>query len=134
MSTGQAAIKGRLDELNEKIQSGEATMIDKSSRTSLEVANESLCRGIKYKMVDLNQSDAFQFKIIDDQTLLAPFISIPGLGANVAKQVVLARSEHPFTSKKDLLQRGKISRTVLDYLDENKVTADLPEDDQLTLF
>lgn len=134
MHQGKSAIQVRLDELGEKIKSGEATMNDRSSRMSLEVANESLCRGIKYQMVDLNRSDAFQFKIIDDHTLLAPFIAVPGLGANVAKQIVLARNEHPFTSKKDLLQRGKISRTVLDYMVENKVTGDLPDDDQLTLF
>ncbi|BDR56313.1 PolC-type DNA polymerase III [Xylocopilactobacillus apis] len=134
MCKGKEAVKSKLDELDEKIKNGEATMNDKSSRSAIEVANESLYRGINYKIVDLYESDAFNFKILDDHTLLAPFIAIPGLGANVAKQIVLARSEHPFTSKKDLVQRGKVSHTILEYLDENGVTSELPDDDQLTLF
>lgn len=134
MTAGKEAIQQEMAKLNDKIKSGEATMSDKSTLMALEVAHESLCRGIKYQMVDLYRSDAFSFKIIDDHTLLAPFVAIPGLGANVAKQLVLARNEHRFTSKKDLMQRGKISRTILDFLAEKNALGDLPEDDQLSLF
>lgn len=134
MTSGKESVKKEMDKLGEKIKNNEATMSDKSSRMALEVAYESLCRGIKYKMVDLYRSDAFNFTILDEHTLLAPFVAIPGLGANVAKQLVLARNEHRFTSKKDLMQRGKISRTILDFLDEKNALGDLPEDDQLSLF
>ena len=73
----------------------------------LEIANECLERGIKIKMVDVNESEATDFKIIDDHTILAPFNAVPRLGDNAAKQIVAARAEQKFLSKEDLATRGK---------------------------
>ena len=85
-------------------------------------------------MVDINHSDAHDFLIVDDHTLLAPFRAVPGLGDNVAKQIVSAREEKPFLSKEDLANRGKVSKTLIDYMTENHVLDDLPDENQLSLF
>ena len=74
------------------------------------------------------------FLIQDDHTILAPFRAVPGLGDNVAKQIVAAREEKPFLSKEDLANRGKVSKTLIDYMTTNHVLDDLPDENQLSLF
>ena len=112
----------------------DASAKDKSLLTVLEIANECLERGIKIKMVDVNESDALNFKIIDKNTILAPFNSVPGLGDNAAKQIVAARAEQKFLSKEDLAKRGKVSQTIMDYFENNGVLEGMPDQNQLSLF
>ncbi|MDO1605512.1 PolC-type DNA polymerase III [Lactobacillus sp. YT155] len=132
MSKGKSAVKNAMSEINQKGM--EASKTEKDLLTVLEIANECLERGYEIKMVDINESEAFDFKIIDDHTLLAPFRAVPGLGENVAKQIVAAREEKPFLSKEDLSNRGKVSKKLIEYLTVNNVISDLPDENQLSLF
>lgn len=132
MTTGKDAVKASMKAINDKGM--DASTKEKNLLTVLELANECLERGFTIKMVDLDKSDAFDFKIIDDKTLLAPFNAIPGLGDNVAKQIVAAREEQPFLSKQDLGTRGKVSKTVIEYMTENHVLDGMPDENQLSLF
>ncbi|MHC5865715.1 helix-hairpin-helix domain-containing protein, partial [Streptococcus pyogenes] len=69
--------------------------------TTLEIVNEMLERGFKFGKLDLYKSDAVEF-LIEDDTLIPPFLAMDGLGENVAKQVVAARQEGEFLSKTEL--------------------------------
>lgn len=131
MSRGKAAVKEAMATINNK--GNDASAKEKSLLTILELANEMLERGFKFKMVDLERSDASDW-LIDGDTLIAPFRAIPGLGMNVAKQIVAAREEKPFLSKKDLAERGKVSKTLIDFMTANQVLAGLPDNNQLDLF
>ncbi|MEE6638276.1 PolC-type DNA polymerase III [Limosilactobacillus pontis] len=131
MAHGKDAVKHRMAEINE--QGNDASAKDKSLLTILELANEMLERGFKFKMVDLNKSDAANW-LIDGDSLIAPFRAVPGLGLNVAKQIVASREEKPFLSKEDLAERGKVSKTLIDFLTINHVLDDLPDENQLSLF
>ena len=84
-------------------------------------------------MVSLEKSEADNF-IIEGDTLIPPFRTVPGLGANVAQQIIQARQENTFLSKEDLQKRGKVSKTIIEYLSEHGVLRNLPDEDQLTLF
>ncbi|WEV40804.1 PolC-type DNA polymerase III [Lactobacillus sp. ESL0681] len=132
MSHGKNTVKKAMADLQKL--GNDASAKDKGLLTVLEIANECLERGIKIKMVDLNQSEATNFKIIDQHTILAPFNAVPGLGNNAAKQIVAARAEQAFLSKEDLATRGKVSQTIMDYLDENGVLEGMPDQNQLSLF
>ncbi|WP_125588662.1 PolC-type DNA polymerase III [Companilactobacillus jidongensis] len=132
MTTGKDAVKNSMKEINDKGM--DASTKEKNLLTVLELANECLERGFKIKMVDLEKSDAFEFKIVDDKTLLAPFNAIPGLGDNVAKQIVAAREEQPFLSKEDLSTRGKVSKTIIEYMTQNHALDGMPDENQLSLF
>ena len=70
----------------------------------------------------------------DGDSLIAPFRAIPGLGVNVAKQIVAARAQRPFLSKEDLSERGKVSQTLIQFMTANHVLDDLPDENQLSLF
>ena len=131
MAGGKTTLKARIDEIYAKGM--EATSKENTLVVALEVANEMLERGFEIKMVDLDKSDARDF-IIEGDSLIAPFRAVPSLGANVANQIVVAREEAEFLSKEDLSKRGKVSKTVMEYLEMNNVVNHLPDENQLSLF
>lgn len=131
MTQGKESIKVKIKEITDK--GLDASAKDKSLLTVLELANEMVERGFDFKMVDLEKSDAKNF-VIDGNTLIAPFRAIPSLGTSVAQQIVEARKEKPFLSKEDLAKRGKVSKTVIEYMNENGVLKGLPDENQLSLF
>ncbi|MDH6363045.1 DNA polymerase-3 subunit alpha (Gram-positive type) [Enterococcus sp. PF1-24] len=131
MSKGKAAVKARMQEITDK--GLEASTKEKNLLTVLELANEMLERGFEFGMIDLYKSDAKNF-VIEGNKLIAPFRAVPSLGENVAKQIVAAREEEEFLSKEDLATRGKVSKTLIEYMNDNGVLKDLPDENQLSLF
>jgi DNA polymerase III subunit alpha, Gram-positive type len=131
MSRGSQAIRSKIDEINAK--GLDASTKEKNTLTVLELALEMCERGFSFKKVDLYKSHASDF-IIEDGTLIPPFNSIAGLGTNAALNIVRARGEGEFLSKEDLQQRGKVSKTILEYLDKQGCLAALPDQNQLSLF
>lgn len=131
MSKGKDALKARMKEITDKGM--EASTKEKNLLTVLELCNEMVERGYKFKMIDLYKSDAENF-VIDGDTLIAPFRAVPSLGQNVAKQIMIAREEQEFLSKEDLANRGKVSKTLIEYMTDNGVLDGLPDENQLSLF
>ncbi|MBP1045544.1 PolC-type DNA polymerase III [Enterococcus sp. BWM-S5] len=131
MSQGKEATKARMKEIQDK--GLEASTKEKNLLTVLEIANEMLERGYKFSMIDLYKSDAENF-VIDGDTLIAPFRAVPSLGQNVANAIVEAREDREFLSKEDLATRGKVSKTLIEYMNDNGVLKDLPDENQLSLF
>ncbi|MEG0293374.1 PolC-type DNA polymerase III [Enterococcus sp.] len=131
MSKGKDAVKEAIDEINHK--GLDASTKEKNLLTVLEIANEMLERGYEFGMIDLYKSDAENF-IIEGNKLIAPFRAVPSLGANVAKQICESRKDGPYLSKEDLANRGKVSKTLIEYMTENGVLKDLPDENQLSLF
>ena len=131
MTGGKERLKAKIEEIYNKGM--DATPKENTLVVALEVANEMLERGFDIKMVDLNKSDAINF-IIEEDSLIAPFRAVPSLGANVAQQIVAAREESDFLSKEDLAKRGKVSKTVMEYLETHNVVNHLPDENQLSLF
>lgn len=133
MSAGLDAVKRRMEDIKEKKRNNEASNVENDLFTTLELVNEMLERGYKFGQLDLYRSDATEF-IIDGDTLIPPFVALDGLGENVAKQLVAARSEGEFLSKMELRKRGGLSSTLVDKMDEMGILGNLPEDNQLSLF
>ncbi|MBS9338034.1 PolC-type DNA polymerase III [Fructobacillus sp. M2-14] len=131
MARGKEAVKVAIAKLRDL--GNDATKGDQDLLTVLEMANEALERGINFEMVNLERSEATEW-VIDGNTLIPPFSVIPGLGDNVAKQIVAARAEKPFISKEDLKKRGKVSQTIIEFLTLHSVISDLPDENQLSLF
>ena len=98
----------------------DASPKEKNLLTVLEIALEMCERGFSFAKPDLYKSDATTF-IIDGNTLIPPFNAIPSLGTNVAKGIVEARKDGEFLSKEDLQQRGRVSKTVIEYMDNTRL-------------
>ncbi|WP_408011001.1 PolC-type DNA polymerase III [Pseudalkalibacillus sp. A8] len=131
MIRGSAAIRNRIEEINQK--GLDASPKEKSLLTVLELALEMCERGFGFQKVDLYRSSASEF-IVDGDTLIPPFNAIPGLGTNAAINIVKAREDGEFLSKEDLQQRSKISKTVIQYLEDQGCLEGLPDANQLSLF
>lgn len=131
MVKGKKAIKVSIEAIREK--GNEASGKEKNLLPILELANEMVERGFKFKMVDLERSDAMNW-VIDGDSLIAPFRAIPGLGNSVAKNIVAAREDKPFISKRDLSSRAKVSQSIMDYLNLNGVISGMEEENQMSLF
>ncbi|MBM7694851.1 DNA polymerase-3 subunit alpha (Gram-positive type) [Peribacillus deserti] len=131
MTRGSQAIRAKIEEINAK--GLDASTKEKNLLTVLELAMEMCERGFSFKKIDLYKSHASEF-IIDGNSLIPPFNSLPGLGTNVALSIVRAREEGEFLSKEDLQQRGKVSKTILEYLDKQGCLESLPDQNQLSLF
>ena len=131
MAKGKDAVKAAMKAITDKGM--DASTKEKNQLTVLELCNEMLERGFHFGMIDLYKSDAQDF-VIDGDTLIAPFRAVPSLGMNVAKQIVEARKAGIFLSKEDLASRGKVSKTLIEYMDTHGVLKDLPDENQLSLF
>lgn len=107
--------------------------VEKDCATVIEVAAEMYLRGYEFMPISLEKSSATEFLILDNK-ILPPFNCIPALGEQVAKEIVEARNEAPFSSKEDLRKRGKVSQSIIDTMDEMGILKGLPEEEQLNLF
>ncbi|WP_338469818.1 PolC-type DNA polymerase III [Niallia sp. XMNu-256] len=131
MAKGSNAIRARVEEINAK--GLDAAPKEKSLLTVLEIALEMCERGFSFTTVDLYRSSANEF-IIDGNTLIPPFNAIPGLGTNAAFNIVKAREQGEFLSKEDLQTRGKVSKTIMEFLEQQGCLEALPDQNQLSLF
>lgn len=131
MVRGANSIREKIFAINEKGM--QATAKERNLVTVLELALEMCERGFSFQRIDLNKSQATEF-IIEGNTLIPPFNTIPGLGDNAARNIVKAREEGEFLSKEDLQMRGKVSKTVMEYLENHGALESLPEQNQLSLF
>lgn len=131
MIKGSTALRKRINEIKQK--GNDASAKEKSLLTVLEVALEMTERGFHFQNVDLYRSSATDF-IVDGNSLIPPFKVIDGLGTNAALNIVKAREQGEFLSKEDLRERSKISKTVLQYLDEHGCLEGLEERNQLSFF
>lgn len=130
---GIPSIKENMDKIAKK--GNDATQKEEKLFTILELALEMYLRGIKLKKVDLNKSDWNNFQIVDEEkSLLPPFVSLQGLGQTAAQSIIRARNEKPFISQEDLRIRAKLSKTVIDVLNNHGCINDLPLNDQISLF
>ncbi|WP_336822505.1 PolC-type DNA polymerase III [Sporosarcina sp. USHLN248] len=131
MTNGSASIRAKIKEINDK--GLEASPKEKSLLTVLEISLEMCERGFSFAKPDLYKSDATKF-IIEGNQLIPPFNAIPSLGTNVAKTIVEARKDGIFLSKEDFQQRGRVSKTVVEYMDNLGCLEGMPDTNQLSLF
>lgn len=128
---GEEVVRKKIAEIEEK--GNAATAKEKGFLTVLESVREMLARGLQIRSLDLYRSDATRF-LVEGDSLLPPFLSVSGIGANAAQNIVKAREEGPFLSIEDLQKRSRISSTVVEVLRGFGCLEGLPESNQLTLF
>ena len=116
--------KRRADSLSNKEQD---TMKD------VKLVQEMYARGLEFMPIDLYRAKAKQFLIIDGK-LMPSFASIDGLGEKAADAIELAAKDGKFLSLDDFRERTKVSKTVIDLMNDLGIFGDLPRSNQLSLF
>ena len=133
MCSDYKSIKKRYEEIIDK--GYDATQKEVNLTGELQIAMEMYARGYKFKMIDLEKSDAKNF-IVDEEekALIFPFRGLDGLGDNVAKAIVKERGKHPFLSIEDLQSRAKVNSTTIEKMRYLGILDNLSESNQLSLF
>lgn len=106
---------------------------DASSLDSLEIALEMVERGVKMRTIDIYKSHTSRC-IIENEEIIPPLTSFPGLGEAAAESVVTERQKDKFSSVEDIQRRTLCNRTILEKMFKSGVFGDLPESDQMSLF
>ena len=128
----KGSLKKEMDVI--EAQGKEASAKDKALFTIMEMAMEMYLRGFTFKRIDLYESDADKFRIVDG-ALLPPLGALQGVGGSAALNLVASRcADRPFTSQEDLKSRSRVSSAVIEALRNHGCLEGLPESNQLMLF
>ena len=99
----------------------------------MKIVQEMYARGFEFMPIDLYRAKAKMFQIVDGK-LMPSFASIEGMGDKAAEAVEEAGKDGPYLSLDDFRQRTKVSKTVIDLMQELGLFGDLPQSNQLSLF
>ena len=128
---GKDEIRRAVEAVERKGQ--DATQREKALATTMQLVLEAMARGVRFRRIDLYESDALRFQVTEEG-LLPPLVSLSGVGESAAHSIVEARSQGQFTSIDDLRAKAKVGKNVIDALRRHGALEGLPETDQLTLF
>ncbi len=110
------------------------TAKEKSSLAVLIVVQEAFLRGIRFRSVSLMDSDPQSFKIMAENELLPPLISLSGLGLTCALRIAQERTVRPFRSIEELARRTGANKNVVEIMTRHGCLGGMPKTDQTTLF
>ena len=99
----------------------------------MRIVQEMYARGFEFVPIDIYKAKASRFQIVDGK-LMPPLSSIEGMGDKAAEAVEAASEQGPYLSRDDFRQRTKVSKTVIDLMNDLGLFGDLPESNQLSLF
>lgn len=128
MIAGTNAIRNKVRQL-EELKPFERKQKDNDLLVTLGVALEMTLRGFTFLPVDINKSKASEF-VIEETGLRMPFVTIEGLGEQAALRIVEERETKEFTSIKDVVDRTRINKNVLEFLKDYGSFGKLPEADK----
>lgn len=128
---GKEVVKNKIKEL-EAIGNA-LSQKEKDFLTVLEVVYEMYCRGFGFLPVDIYKSDSDKFTVLDNN-LLPPLRALQGVGENAARSICACRKNGEFISIEDLRERAKVTKTVIEMLQNHGCLKDMPVTNQLSLF
>ena len=131
MCHGKEKVKNKMREI--ELAGKSASKKDEDTYSVLEIVLEMYERGLNFLPIDLYESDAVKFKVLEDG-ILPPLNSIPGLGTVAAKGIQDARADGDFMSIDDLRIRAKIGKSVVEMLTNAGCLKGMSQSNQMSLF
>lgn len=128
---GIETVRGTIREL--EARANDLTAKEKNVQIILEVALEMYMRNVGFVPIDLYESHSHRF-LITDEGIRPPLNALQGVGINAAKSIVEARTQREFISIEDLRERARVTKTVIEALQQQGVLKNLPETSQISLF
>lgn len=133
MCQGRDKLEYFMGEFKKQNDAGTLAKVDQDKLKDMKIVQEMYARGFEFEKIDLYKAQATRFQIVGDK-LMPSFSSIGGMGDKAAEAVVEAAKDGAFLSKDDFRSRTKVSKTVIDLMDDLGIMGDLPETNQLSLF
>ncbi|MDD7131011.1 MAG: PolC-type DNA polymerase III, partial [Firmicutes bacterium] len=128
---GQQAVWDRMTEIEQ--MGKDASKKEEADITVLEVAYEMYARGYEFAPARLGESDATKFRVNNGRVQL-PFVAISGMGEGAATAFAKGYEERPYETVEDIMDRGKVNKTVVEELRAHGVLEGLPETAQISFF
>lgn len=133
MCQGRDKLEYFMGEFRKQNDAGTLAKVDQDKLKDMKIVQEMYARGFDFEKIDLYKAQATRFQIVGDK-LMPSFSTIGGMGDKAAEAVVEAAKDGAFLSKDDFRSRTKVSKTVIDLMDDLGIMGDLPETNQLSLF
>ena len=131
MCMGRDRLDFYLAELRKKGDA--ASKKEQDTIKDMRIVQEMYARGLEFMPIDLYRAKANRFQIIDGK-LMPALNCIDGMGDKAAEAVVDAAKQGKFLSKDDFRDRTKVSKTVIDLMDDLGIFGDIPQSNQFSLF
>lgn len=131
MCMGRERLDFYLAELRKKGDA--ASKKEQDTIKDMRIVQEMYARGLEFMPIDLYRAKANRFQIIDGK-LMPALNCIEGMGDKAAEAVVDAAKQGKFLSKDDFRDRTKVSKTVIDLMDDLGLFGDIPQSNQFSLF
>ena len=131
MCQGKERLEFYMDEIRKKGDA--ASKKEQDTLKDMKNVQEMYARGLEFTPIDLYKAKAHRFQIVDGK-LMPALDTIEGLGDKAADAVVEAASRGRFLSKDDFRDRTKVSKTVIDLMDDLRLFGDFPQSNQMSLF
>lgn len=114
----------------------EASAVEEDMLVTMEVCYEFYRRGFTFETIDIYRSHATLFQMDEEKnTLLPPFVSVPGLGETAAQSIMENRTGKSFISVEEFLYAcPKVSKNHAEQLRLVGALSNLPETSQISLF
>ena len=131
MCMGKERLEYHMTEIRKKGDT--ATKKELDTIKDMKIVQEMYARGFEFIPIDIYEAKAHRFQIKDGR-LMPALDTIEGLGDKAADAVVEAVKHGKFLSKDDFRTRTKVSKTVIDLMDDLKLFGDIPNSNQMSLF
>ena len=132
MCHGIDLVRDKISEIN---NNPDATDKDDDLKTTLEVCYEFYLRGFDFMPMDLYESEALKFGVVDGNKLLPPFVAVSGLGESAAWDIAEGRKGKRFLSIEEFSAAcPKVSKTHIENLKAAGAFGNLPDSSQMSLF
>lgn len=133
MCMGRERLEFYIADFKKRKETKQLTAKEEDMLRDMKIVQEMYARGIEFEPIDLFRAAAHKFQIYGDK-LMPALSSIDGMGDKAADCLVDAAMDGPFLSKDDLRERAKISKSVIDTMDDLGILGEIPESNQISLF
>lgn len=128
---GRSEVKRKMKEILAKGK--EASAKENAAYATLQIINEMLARGIEVLPVDLYKSDAYRY-VVENGKIRLPFASLAGVGESAAQNLYNSRTGGEYISVDDVQIRSKVTKAVIETLENAGILKGLPESNQISFF
>lgn len=116
-----------------KQRSDNLTQKEKDTLKDMKIVQEMYARGFEFEPIDIFKAHSRHFQLVNNK-IMPSLNSIDGLGEKAADAIMEAAKNGSFLSKDDFRQRTKVSKTVVELMNQLNLLGNLPESNQISLF
>ncbi len=135
MCMGPQKLEMEYNEVKNRINNHISLPKDDATYSDMRVVQEMYARGFEFMPLDIYKAKAHDFQIFDGK-IMPSLDSIEGMGDKAAEQLeeVISQMDGPFESKKEMIEKCGINKTVMETMTKLGLLDGMKEDSQLSIF